>query len=121
MLTHDRTDTVTSKGQPLVDASFAAHPSNVSVSGDIEKVRKPLSIAIGDEDSVMPLKQVREAQQILQNTEAIDCELVIYPGARHDFRSELVGRSLKARKLAKPRKPSNKLSNGSESSLLRNK
>lgn len=85
MLTHDRADTKSAKGHPLVDASFAAHPSSVSVPGDLEKVCLPLSIAIGDEDSVMPLKQTQQAQQVLKGKDSVETEVVIYPGARHGF------------------------------------
>jgi dienelactone hydrolase len=85
MLTHDRADTKPAKGQPLVDASFAAHPSSVAVPGDLEKVCMPLSIAIGDEDSVIPLKQTRQAQQVLKGKDSVETEVVVYPGARHGF------------------------------------
>ena len=85
MLTHDRADTKSAKGHPLVNASFAAHPSSVSVPGDLERVCLPLSIAIGDDDSVMPLKQTRQAQQVLKGKNSIETEVVIYPGARHGF------------------------------------
>lgn len=85
MLTHDRDDTKTLKGQPLVDASFAAHPSNVSVPADFEKVKIPLSVAVGDDDAVMSISQVQDAKKTLQGRNNEDTEVVIYPGARHGF------------------------------------
>jgi len=85
MLTHDRTDTKLPSGRPLIDASFIAHPSDLAVPGDIEKVKIPLSIAIGDDDFVMPLAQARQAEQMLEKSGDAQAEVVFYPGARHGF------------------------------------
>lgn len=85
MLTHDREDTRGPAGKGLIDASFAAHPSNLAMPGDIDKVEKPLSIAVGDDDSVFPTKQSQQAQQILEKKSDIRTELTFYPGARHGF------------------------------------
>ncbi|KAF2719749.1 dienelactone hydrolase family protein [Polychaeton citri CBS 116435] len=85
MLTHDREDTKTKNGQNFVDASFAAHPSGVAVPGDFEKVVRPLSIAVGDDDAVMSIKQAQEAKQSLEKTAPATTEVVVYPGARHGF------------------------------------
>ena len=85
MLTHDTAETRTAQGKPLINAAFAAHPSNVSVPADIQKVRRPLSIAVGDEDAVMALKQVKEAKGILEGMQGVETEVVVFPGARHGF------------------------------------
>lgn len=85
MLTHDREDTKSPTGRGLVDTSFAAHPSGAAIPGDIDKVMKPLSIAVGDDDTVFPIKQSRQAQQVLGDKSHIPSELVVYPGARHGF------------------------------------
>lgn len=85
MLTHDRTDTRLPTGRPLIDASFVAHPSGISVPADIEKVKIPLSIAVGDDDFVMPLDQARQAKQMLEQSGDSQGEVIIYPGARHGF------------------------------------
>ncbi|KAF2156541.1 alpha/beta-hydrolase [Myriangium duriaei CBS 260.36] len=84
-LTHDRKDTKTSTGQPLADAFFTAHPSNLTIPQDIEACQGKLSIAVGDDDAVMPLKQVQETKKILGGRTDIDSEVVIYPGAKHGF------------------------------------
>lgn len=84
-LTHDRPDTKTSKGLPLADAFFAAHPSNLTVPSDFEGVTRPLSIAVGDDDAVMPLKQVQEAINILAEKPDVDTKITIFPGAKHGF------------------------------------
>ena len=85
MLAQDRPDVKTSSGKPFVDACFAAHPSNVSMPGDFQKVMRPLSVAIGDEDAIMPLKQTEQAKGILESLSHGIGELKIYPGARHGF------------------------------------
>lgn len=84
-LTHNNSDTQTPQGRPLVDAVFGAHVSNVSVPQDVEDVKRNLSIAIGDDDGVMKIDQVRKAQKILAAKTDVDTEVVIYPGAKHGF------------------------------------
>lgn len=84
-LTHDRQDTKTASGRSLVDACFVAHPSNLTVPGDIEAIKSNLSIAIGDEDFVMALKQVKQVEQILGTKKDVETQLKIYPGAGHGF------------------------------------
>lgn len=84
-LSHDTAETRTESGRPLADAFFTAHPSNLTVPSDIEAVKRSLSIAIGDDDGVMGIKQVREAETILNNKNDVDTEVVVYPGAKHGF------------------------------------
>ena len=85
-LSHANADTRTANGRALADAFFAAHPSNLSVPQDIVDVKGNLSIAIGDDDGVMPIKQVRTAQEILVGKQGdVDSEVVVYPGAKHGF------------------------------------
>lgn len=84
-LTHETGETITASGLPLADAIFAAHPSSVDVAADIGNVRRNLSIAIGDDDAVMGIKQVRQAELILASKSDIDSEVIIYPGAKHGF------------------------------------
>ena len=84
-LTHDRPDTKSSNGKPLVDAVFAAHPSNLTIPADMDAVNGNLSIAVGDDDAVMDIKQVQQAKKILEAKTDIDAQVVIYPGAKHGF------------------------------------
>lgn len=84
-LSHDNPETRTKDGRPLADAFFTAHPSNVGLPQDITNVARPLAIAIGDDDAVMGIKQVREAEQILKGKSEVDTEVVVYPGAKHGF------------------------------------
>lgn len=84
-LNHDRPDARTESGEPLADAFFSAHASSVVVPQDIEGVTMNLSFAMGDDDVVMNLKQVLQAQEILARKKDVDSEVVIYPGAKHGF------------------------------------
>jgi len=70
------------------DACFTAHPSNVVVPGDIEKVTRNLSIAAAGKDKVMTIDQARQAEAILrQITEktGVPTEVQYYPDATHGF------------------------------------
>ncbi|KAI8185397.1 hypothetical protein K4K51_011659 [Colletotrichum sp. SAR 10_75] len=49
----------------LIDIAYTAHPSMVSVPGDLEKVALPLSIANGDDDMMMPRAKMALAKDIL--------------------------------------------------------
>jgi dienelactone hydrolase len=84
-LSHNTPEVKTESGRPLVDAIFTAHPSNLNISQDIGNVRHNLSIAIGDDDGVMGIQQVREAEAILAAKPDINSEVVVYPGAKHGF------------------------------------
>jgi dienelactone hydrolase len=85
-LAHDTPETRTSDGlRPLVNAIFAAHPSNLTVGSDIGDIRRNISIAIGDDDAVMNLQQVKQAEAVLATKEDVESEVVVYPGAKHGF------------------------------------
>lgn len=71
--------------EPLIDCGFTAHPSFVNVPGDIEKVEKPLSVAVGNEDMAMKGKLVAQMKEILEVKKKGDHEVVIMPGAKHGF------------------------------------
>lgn len=84
-LSHNNADTKIASSRPLADSFFVAHPSNLTLPQDIADVKWNLSIAIGDDDGVMPIKNVQVAQKILAEKEDVDSEVVIYPGAKHGF------------------------------------
>ena len=71
-------------GKALVDVGFAAHPSALSFPRDIEGIRKPFSVAIGDKDPLMTPEQARETDKVLTQNR-IEHEVVIYEGAGHGF------------------------------------
>ena len=86
MLSQNAAESRTSSGQALADAFFGAHVSNVTVPQDIEKVTLNFSLATGDDDAVMDMKQVKQVQEVLKRKEeSVDSEVVIYPGAKHGF------------------------------------
>lgn len=68
----------------LVDVCFTAHPSALSFPKDIEGIRKPFSVAVGDKDPLMTPKQAHETEAILRKNR-VDQEVVIYEGAGHGF------------------------------------
>ena len=84
-LTHNNADTRTADDRPLADAFFVAHPSNVDPIQDFGKISSNLSMAIGDDDGVMGIKQVQKAQTVLTDKVDVESEVVIYPGAKHGF------------------------------------
>ena len=70
----------------LVDCAFAAHPSAMTLPGDIEKIDVPFSMAIGDADLVMGMKEVKNTRRILNSKKSsLQSEVVVYPGAKHGF------------------------------------
>lgn len=94
--TVDLASGVEANGKPLIDRGFTAHPSRLVLPTDIEKVKKPLSIAIGDKDSVMSIAQVKQTQDVLKGMGDVKSEVVVYPGAGHGFsvRAELANEKL---------------------------
>ncbi|KAG4252932.1 hypothetical protein FPRO03_08381 [Fusarium proliferatum] len=82
-LTHP--DAKTADGKPLVDVVFTGHPSGLCLPGDARKVTKPVSVAIGDKDLVMPISQINVIKTTWQSLGDISTEVVIYPGAGHGF------------------------------------
>ncbi|KAF9885832.1 hypothetical protein FE257_012304 [Aspergillus nanangensis] len=69
-------------GKPLINASFTGHPSFLNVPGDIEKINIPVSLAVGDLDSVVTPVVAKEIEKILSGK---DGEVKIYVGAGHGF------------------------------------
>lgn len=70
---------------PLIDCGFTAHPSFLSVPEDLEKVKLPLSVAIGDEDMAMKKEHIGVMKEVLEVKNRGDHEVVILPGAKHGF------------------------------------
>lgn len=72
-------------GRPLVDAAFTAHPSEIKLPEDIENIKVPFSVSIGDVDFAMSLADVERMRRILKESGQADSEVVVIPKARHGF------------------------------------
>ena len=65
-----------------VDAAVACHPSLLSVPGDFEGVGKPLSLAVGDKDSMMDQATNEKVRELLAGM-SVESEVVIYEDQIH--------------------------------------
>ncbi|KAF3933140.1 hypothetical protein ABW19_dt0204025 [Dactylella cylindrospora] len=70
---------------PYVDAIYAAHPSFLQIPSEIEAISKPISFAVGDKDTVLPMPQVEKIKGVLKRKESLDTEVVVYEGMEHSF------------------------------------
>lgn len=82
----------TDNGKSLIDFAFVAHPSNLSLPTDIEKVTLPLRICQGSEDFVLNMDGVRQIEGIFAGKEKQLDEsqkgrfvITVVEGAKHGF------------------------------------
>ena len=82
----------TNEGKSLIDFAFVAHPSNLRLSGDIEKVTLPLRVCQGSEDFVLKMDGVRQIEEIFAGKEKQLPEsqrgkyvVTVVQGAKHGF------------------------------------
>jgi dienelactone hydrolase len=76
-----------------VDAAFAAHPSLVSVPADFEAVAVPLSVALGEKDSLVGEKDQGQMMRIMaakkkgegEGVKVEHAEVIVYPEQVHGF------------------------------------
>ena len=71
--------------QGKVDAAYACHPSLVGIPGDFDPVTKPLSLAVGTEDSLLDNKSVDQIKDILSKKSDVATEVVVYQDQVHGF------------------------------------
>ncbi|KAF3938843.1 hypothetical protein ABW19_dt0206597 [Dactylella cylindrospora] len=73
----------------LIDFGFTAHPSSVLIPEEIDKLKVPVSVAMGTEDFVCPLKVSNRMKELLEGKKEGDpaegSEFVFYEGANHGF------------------------------------
>ncbi|KAI0147354.1 dienelactone hydrolase family protein [Xylariaceae sp. FL1272] len=72
--------------KPLIDVGFTAHPSQLSIPGDIERMNVPVAFASGDKDMNMSVEQFKKIEEIVQakpGGQKGECKL--YPGYGHGF------------------------------------
>lgn len=75
-------------GRPLHDAGFTAHPSNLTIPGDVEKVKLPISVACASIDmglSVDKAETMRKTLEGLTKKNQGEHEFKMYEGAHHGF------------------------------------
>jgi dienelactone hydrolase len=78
----------TPRDHNLIDVGFTAHPSNLSIPEEIEKVRLPLAIAHAEKDMSLKMAQyeiIKETLEKLRKEEGVESECVVYEGATHGF------------------------------------
>lgn len=68
-----------------VDAAYACHPALIAIPGDFEGVSKPLSLAVGEKDSLLSIDDVGKIQDLLGKKTDVPHELRIYEDQVHGF------------------------------------
>lgn len=58
-----------------VDVAVACHPSLVSVPGDFEGVERPLSLAVGEKDSLLDMESVGKIREVLDGKKDVPFEV----------------------------------------------
>lgn len=53
-------------GKPLLDAGFTAHPSFLSIPGDLEKLKRPVSFALAAKDAQISPDQGAQIKKIVE-------------------------------------------------------
>ncbi|KAI1436502.1 dienelactone hydrolase family protein [Xylaria sp. CBS 124048] len=72
--------------KPLIDAGFTAHPSMLSLPGDIEKMTVPISFALGEKDGMISPAQGKQLEAIVTaKPDGQKGESRIYVGYGHGF------------------------------------
>ncbi|KAL4887972.1 Alpha/Beta hydrolase protein [Aspergillus ambiguus] len=71
-------------GKPLINAGFTGHPSMLEIPQDIEKIKIPVSFAMGEHDSAVKPPQVAQIKTILDGKDGLG-ELKVYYGVGHGF------------------------------------
>jgi len=75
-------------GRPLQDCGFTAHPSQLTIPDDIQKVKLPLSVATAGIDMGLSLEKADELRKILEGLTKKnqgEHEYALYDGAHHGF------------------------------------
>ncbi|KAN0121893.1 alpha/beta-hydrolase [Hyaloscypha variabilis] len=79
-------DEVRVNDKPLMDAGFTGHPSQLSVPMEIERMKLPVSFAVGDKDTELSLVQCEQIKSIIEaKPEAQRGEMKIYKDCGHGF------------------------------------
>lgn len=79
-------------GKPLLDAGFTAHPSMLSVPGDIEKIQRPVSFALAETDNqISPAQcvQIRAMVEAKEGDAKGEAEVIKKTGHGFGVRADL--------------------------------
>ncbi|EWC46597.1 hypothetical protein DRE_04084 [Drechslerella stenobrocha 248] len=69
-----------------VDAIYAAHPSFLQVPADVAAISKPVSFALGEKDTVLPMPQIEKLKGVLsKKKDSLESEVIVYEGMPHSF------------------------------------
>jgi dienelactone hydrolase len=85
MVTHLAHGDLAKNGKPLVDAVFTAHPSALAIPADIEKVKQPYSVSIGDKDFALKVDGIKKMQEVLEGKKDVESEVVMWVSCPHRF------------------------------------
>ncbi|EHK43393.1 uncharacterized protein TrAtP1_001364 [Trichoderma atroviride] len=73
-------------GRPLIDAGFTGHPSLLSLPADINSLTLPVSFALADQDTHLPVEKAEGIKTIVEaKPESARGEVVVYPNCSHGF------------------------------------
>ena len=67
-----------------IDAAYACHPSLVAIPSDFDDLNVPLSLALGDKDSLLGEKEVGQIQELMTGKN-VENEVKIYQDQVHGF------------------------------------
>ncbi|ORY11256.1 dienelactone hydrolase [Clohesyomyces aquaticus] len=68
-----------------VDTAYACHPSLVAIPADFEGVKRPLSLALGDKDSLLGEKEVGQIKEIMEKKGEVESDVRVYEDQVHGF------------------------------------
>jgi dienelactone hydrolase len=72
--------------RPLIDAGYTAHPSFLSLPGDIEAIKIPTSFAMAELDMGLSKEQQQQIKKIVEaKPETERGEVITYDGVGHGF------------------------------------
>jgi len=72
-------------GKTLIDAAFTAHPSALEIPPDMERIKLPYSVSVGDVDFALPKQEVDKMIAALDDLKDVPTEVVVIPDAKHGF------------------------------------
>lgn len=72
----------------IVDAAYACHPSLIAVPGDFDPVAKPLSLTVGDADSLLDNNTIGKIQDVMAKKTNLLHELQIGFALRNDWSTD---------------------------------